>query len=97
LPSTILQQTAHPDLSQAGLRIDRNEPAVYLSPVFQWYGKDFRAKFIADNGLSDKSPEDAAVLSFIREHISQKDSDWLVRKIYPVKYTRFNWALNEQR
>ena len=83
-------------LTDKGFKVDRDEPALYLSPVFDWYSQQFQAKYPAGKQFSDKSQGQASILTYISKHVSQKDTEWLARKIYPVKWIRFDWALNEQ-
>jgi len=82
--------------TEIGFKIDRNEPALYLSPVFDWYSEKFVAKYPADKQFLDKPAGQASILTYVSKHISRKDADWLGRKIFSVKWIRFNWMLNEQ-
>ena len=83
--------------SDKGMRIDRENGIVYLSPIFQWYSNEFIAKYPPARQFKDKPPFEAALLTYISRHISQKDSDWLLRKIFTIKYIRYDWTLNEQQ
>jgi len=83
--------------TEIGFKIDRNEPALYLSPVFDWYSAKFVAKYPADKQFLDKPAGQASILTYVSKHVSRKDADWLGRKIFSVKWIRFNWMLNEQR
>ena len=82
--------------SDSGMKIDRNESVVYLSAIFEWYGKDFSVKYVPADQFGDKSLPEAAELTYISKVIPQKDTDWLVRKNFEVKYVRYDWSLNEQ-
>jgi hypothetical protein len=82
--------------SEKGMKIDRDNRIVYLSPIFLWYGREFTLKYPPAKQFTDKSPTDAAILTYISGHVSKKDADWLLRKNFTVKYIRYDWTLNEQ-
>lgn len=82
--------------SDKGMKIDRDNSIVYLSPIFQWYGKEFVIKYPPNKQFQDKTLVDGAILTYISKHLSDKDANWLLRKIFTVKYIRYDWALNEQ-
>lgn len=80
-----------------GIRIDRKERKVYLSTILDssWYAKSFVPKYGTDKKFKDKKPEVRAVLNFITGYLSRKDIDFLTRKNYSIKYTDYDWTLNE--
>jgi len=82
--------------SENGMKIEREERVVNLTAVVQWYENEFLLKYPPADAFKDKKPAEAAILTYISSHISQKDADWLLRKIYTLKYLRYNWVLNEQ-
>ena len=82
--------------SENGMKIDREERVVNLTAIVQWYENEFLLKYPPADAFKDKKPTEAAILTYISRHISQKDADWLLRKIFTLKYIRYNWALNEQ-
>ena len=82
--------------SENGMKIDREERVVNLTAIVQWYENEFLLNYPPANAFEDKKPTEAAILTYISRHISQKDADWLLRKIFTLTYLRYNWALNEQ-
>lgn len=82
--------------SEQGMKIDRDARVVSLPAIVQWYENEFLLKYPPATQFSDKKPAEAAILTYIGKNISQKDADWFARKIFTVKYNRFNWTLNEQ-
>ena len=82
--------------SDKGMKIDRDGSVVDLSAIFQWYSKEFIAKYPPAKEFIDKDSAEAAVLTYVSTQIPKKDSDWLLRKIFTVRYMRYDWMLNEQ-
>ena len=82
--------------SENGMRIDRKERVVHLTAIVQWYENEFLLKYPPADAFKDKKPTEAAILTYISRHLSQKDADWLIRKLFTIKYLRYNWVLNEQ-
>jgi hypothetical protein len=82
--------------SENGMKIDREERVVYLATVMQWYENEFLLNYPSANTFKDKKPAEAAILTYISRQIPQKDADWLLRKMFTLKYIRYNWTLNEQ-
>jgi hypothetical protein len=82
--------------SEQGMKIDRDTRVVSLPAIVQWYENEFILKYPSVNQFGDKKPGEAAILTYIGNHISQKDADWFARKIFTITYNRYNWTLNEQ-
>ena len=62
-------------------RIAATERAVYLSPVFKWYGGDFEKKH-------------GSVLAALKPYWPDK-SGALVQDDFKIRYTDYDWSLNE--
>ncbi|MHC4076287.1 MAG: DUF547 domain-containing protein [Planctomycetota bacterium] len=79
-------------------RIDRSENKVFLSSIFQpsWFGTEFVSRYGTDKKFKDHRPESRAVLNFIINYIPQADADFLEVENYTIKYTKYNWLLNQQ-
>jgi hypothetical protein len=90
------EQAANYLASDKGMTIDRDQGIVGLSAIFEWYGKEFAAKYAPDSQFSDKPGPQASELTYIMKHIPRKDSDWLLRKNFSIRYIRYDWTLNEQ-
>ncbi len=64
-------------------RIDTKERTVYLSPIFKWYAGDFEAR-------------SGSVLTAIRPLWPSADTAALEMSGLKLRYTDYDWALNEQ-
>ena len=76
--------------------INRDKKVVYLSSIFKWFGEDFTKPYHARGRFSAHSKEEAAVLSFIFQYVSQSDAGFLVQEKYKIKYLDYDWSLNER-
>ena len=76
-------------------RIDRQGGTVYLSPIFEWFGKDFVEKYSSD-GFDGHSAVERAVLNAVSNFVSPEDRAYLVDERYSVQYLDYDWTLNEQ-
>ncbi|AFY40285.1 protein of unknown function DUF547 [[Leptolyngbya] sp. PCC 7376] len=75
--------------------IDREKGEVRISAIFDWFKEDWIASFGTDEGFAGNEGE-RAVLNFITEYISAEESDYLRAGDYKVKYSNYDWSLNEQ-
>ncbi len=65
-------------------RVDAARGKVYLSPIFKWYGTDFKK-----NGTS--------LLNALLPYWPQPEADLLKsRRDWDIDYTDYDWSLNEQ-
>ncbi len=78
-----------------GFKIDREEKEIYLSVLFKWYSRVLARKFSTNKKFTDRQPDIRTALNFISNYISRTDRDYLERKVYSVKYIKYDWALNE--
>lgn len=62
-------------------RIDQAKGLVYLSPIFDWFHKDFESK-------------PGGVLAFVRPYFPS--GEVLAKGEWSIKYTDYDWSLNEQ-
>ncbi len=76
--------------------IDPKDRKVRLSRIFEWYARDFRMDFgVPENDLNLK-PDSYAVLSFMAHYLEDIDKiTFLQQGDYKLKYTNFDWSLNE--
>ena len=75
--------------------IDREKGEVRLSAIFDWFKEDWIASFGTDEGFAGNEGE-RAVLNFITGYLSEEDSEYLKAGNYKVKYSNYDWSLNEQ-
>ena len=63
-------------------RVEASERTVYLSPIFKWYGSDFEKK-------------SGSVLGALKPYWPSK-SGAAVYEDFKIRYTDYDWSLNEQ-
>lgn len=76
-------------------RIDREKGKVLLSPIFNWFGRDFISRYGSDKRFAAQGRAKGAVLSFISGYVAQKDLDFLLNGEYSIAYQDYDWSLNE--
>jgi len=69
--------------SQSKNRLDTKTKILYLSPLFDWFEKDFTAK----SGTVEK---------FVAPYFNQKDRQVIQRGGLSIKTTDYDWNLNKQ-
>lgn len=78
-------------------KIERDNGYVYISSIFKWFGEDFIKTYSPDNNnFSDLSDKNAAVLNYLKDHLSKRDRRYLLNGDYNVYYLDYDWSLNEQ-
>ena len=77
-------------------RIDREKKRVSISPIFDWFGKDFVGLYNTDNTISGHGKTEGAFLAFISQHVSDNDHKFLIGEEYKVNFQDYDWSLNEQ-
>ncbi|MFW5915333.1 MAG: DUF547 domain-containing protein [Planctomycetota bacterium] len=78
-------------------KIERDNGYVYISSIFKWFGEDFIKTYSPDNNnFSDLSDKNAAVLNYLKDHLSERDRRYLLNGDYNVYYLDYDWSLNEQ-
>lgn len=78
-------------------RVDRENNVVYLSKIFQWYGRDFDKGFDETNKFAGQSALERAVLSALYAFLAPDDQQYLDQADFQVKYLEYDWNLNEQK
>lgn len=78
----------------AKFRIDPRK-GVLLSPIFKWYGADFRARYTPRDGFAGLTETERAVLNFCGQYLSSADREHLASGGYPVGFLDYDWSLNE--
>ncbi len=76
--------------------IDRDRGRVFLSPIFEWYGKDFLPTYAAGKGFSGHDRVKRATLKFAAEYLAKDDRAYLENGDYEVEYLDYDWSLNER-
>jgi len=78
-------------------RIDQGEDVVYLSPIFDWFGEDFKSGYTPKSGFGNLGDKERAVLDFASGYVSEREKDYLEAGEYSIEYLEYDWSLNEQK
>jgi len=76
-------------------KIDEAKGIVYLSSIFDWFGKDFIKTYGTDDKYTGKGKKQRAVLNFAHAFLGTDDQKYLDSNQYKVKYLKYDWTLNE--
>lgn len=96
LDTQLDEQTRQYLSSPYGLQIDREDNTVYISKIFDWFGKDWLPQFEVDDDRFAGNKTQRAVLNFISNYVSDSDRDYLLAGDYKVRYIDYDWSLNRQ-
>ena len=77
-------------------RIDRTEKVVFLSRIFDWFGKDFVDRYGTDQAFKGHKEALRAALNFIESYLTQSDRSFLKDTDFEISFLEYNWSLNEQ-
>ena len=83
-----------------GLRLQRNDNTVFLSPILKWYAGDFSgATSTAGQFLSRARAAFSGdrVMEFVVHHVSGDVATYIQQKQPSVKYMDYDWTLNSQK
>lgn len=75
--------------------IEKEDRKIRLSPIFDWYSKDFSRKYPLKGGFNRYPKEYASVLQFISRYVSDEDAEFLEKKAIKVFYLEYDWRLND--
>ncbi|MEM1367237.1 MAG: DUF547 domain-containing protein [Cyanobacteria bacterium P01_H01_bin.15] len=90
------QSTQFITTEDKGLTISREEGIVYLSAIFDWFGKDWLSQYrVTDKQFAGNEAE-RAVLAFVSDYLTPEDAEYLAEGDYKVRYLNYDWALNKQ-
>lgn len=81
---------------RAKFRMDEASRTVRLSPIFQWFGEDFLARYGAGPARSGRSDAERAVLNFIAARLPAELGPKLEQGRWKVSYLDYDWSLNER-
>lgn len=82
--------------SPRGLRIDQNNKIIKLSDIFNWYKKDFIAKYGDMKKFRDRSEPIQAYFNFMEKYLSEEEVRCLESSDYTVEFLKYDWQLNEK-
>lgn len=64
-------------------RVDAKRRVIHLSPIFDWFEKDFEKKA-------------GSVIEFIRPFLPDTKAEALKKGGFSIQYTEYDWSLNDQ-
>ena len=77
-------------------RIDPGTNVVYLSKIFDWYGKDFVGMYATDPVLNKRyGKKIGAVLNFAKAYLSPEKAAFLEGAEYEIQFLPYDWDLND--
>jgi hypothetical protein len=83
-----------------GLRIDRNDNVIFLSPIVKWYAGDFTGNTSATGRFVSYARAALSgdnVINFVIGHVSEDQASYIRQKRPTVKYFDYDWTLNSQK
>lgn len=86
--------------SGRGLRLERNENTIFLSPILKWNAGDFNGATTATGQFLSYARAAVSgnnVLDFVLGYVSQDVATYIHQKRPTVKYLDYNWTLNSQK
>lgn len=86
--------------SGRGLKLQRDENAVFLSPILEWYAGDFSGASSATAQLLSRARAAISgdnVLEFVISHVGQDVASYVRQQRPTVKYLDYDWTLNSQK
>ncbi|MEW5820811.1 MAG: DUF547 domain-containing protein [Cyanobacteriota bacterium] len=79
------------------LQIDIMNSQINISPIFQWYGKEFIKNYSTDKKFIGIDKTQRAVMNFIDTYSDKDLKKYLYSKRYYIGYLDYNWELNETK
>jgi hypothetical protein len=83
-----------------GLRLDRNDNVIFLSPILKWYAGDFTGATSATGEFLSRARAVLSgdnVIDFVMAHVSEDQASYIRQRRPTVKYFDYDWTLNSQR
>ncbi|MBZ0270608.1 DUF547 domain-containing protein [bacterium] len=75
--------------------VDAAEKKANVSKIFDWYGKDFVAKYYKEDRFPELDEEDGAAVGFLYEYADAADRNIIDAGIEDLDYIKYNWSLND--
>ncbi len=83
-----------------GLRLDRHDDVIFLSPILKWYAGDFTRATSATGQLLSYARAALSgenVMDFVIAHVSEDQASYIRQRKPTVKYFDYDWTLNSQK
>lgn len=95
LPEQFADQTRKFLAEPAKYTLDRQSGTLALSPIFKWFGEDFKAVY-EGSGPAGLKANERAVITFLKDSVSPEDKDFLSGRDYKVSFQDYDWTLNDK-
>lgn len=79
------------------VRLDKSRKKLFLSAIFDWYKKDFKASAKAQQNFSKYGDKDRGVIEFVVRYLPESDGAFILQNQPKIKYLKYDWSLNEQK
>lgn len=83
-----------------GLRLERNDNVVFLSPILKWYAGDFSGATSAAGEFLSRARAALSgdnIIEFVISHVSDEQKSYMQQRRPTVKYLDYDWTLNSQK
>lgn len=82
--------------SPKGSRIDREAKVVWLSPIFDWYRKDFSGRKGSPSILTENFDELGGALGYVASQLPWDDAKFIRTGDFHLRFFAYDWSLNER-
>ena len=97
LENQLQDQAAQFVRDDSRFRVDIDSGVVYLSSIFNWFGRDFESRYgTAPRRFPRYSAAVGAVLNFALPFLPEGSQQYLQAQRFRIKYLSYDWTLNEQ-
>jgi hypothetical protein len=76
--------------------LDIDRQTIYLSSIFKWFGEDFIDVYKPESGFAKTGNKERAILYFVSLHVPEEDRQYLEEGKYSIRYSKYDWSLNER-
>ena len=83
-----------------GVRLDRKDNVIFLSPILKWYAGDFTGATSATGqfvSYARAALSGGNVIDFVAGHVGEDQASYIRQRKPTVKYFDYNWILNSQK
>jgi hypothetical protein len=77
--------------------VDPEKKTIFLSPVFQWFGKDFIPSYNPSGKSGKYSAQQRAVLNFISKYLDSETKAFMSEENFEIQFLKYDWSLNEKQ
>lgn len=77
-------------------RIDRAKRRVHLSPILDWFGKDFAGIYNTGGEVVAHGKTKGAALEYVSRYVNDEDAQFILSDSYSVAFLDYDWTLNDK-